>query len=90
MKKTLKELALEMGYKESDFANAEGWKEGYMTFLQLDPRHAIFEDEKGLHLTDLVSWASFAPRVIGRKSNVTESGLNFQLAQYRRYLKQIA
>ena len=87
--KTLKEIALEAGYKETDFQGAQGWKDDFMSFLMLDPRHAIFQDDKGLHLTDMVSWASFNPRVIGRKSNVTRKGLEFQIAQYKRYLKQV-
>lgn len=89
MKKTLKELALELGYGEDRFSPAQGWKDTYQ-FLMLDERHAIMEDERGLHLTDLVSWARFSPITIGRKSNVTLKGLQFQLAQFARYKKQIA
>jgi hypothetical protein len=46
-------------------------------------------DEKGLHLTDVMSWASFSPRTIGRKSNATAKGLQFQLGQYKVWMKQI-
>jgi len=42
-----------------------------------------------LHLTDLVSWAKFSPITIGRKSNATAKGLQFQIAQFLRYKKQI-
>lgn len=80
MKATLKELANEMNIDQKYFEN---------DFLMLDNRYAVMQDEKGLHLTDLVSWASFSPRTIGRKSNATVKGLQFQLAQYKIYMKQI-
>ena len=89
MSATLKDLALELGYNEKDFQGANGWKDEYRTFLVLDQRHAIFQDDKGLHLTDLVSWARFSPITIGRKSSATMQGLKFQLAQYKRYMAQI-
>jgi len=88
MKATLKEIALEMGYTVENFTGAQGWKEDSFQFLALDERHAIMEDEKGLHLTDLVSWARFSPRLIGRKSSVTRKGLEFQIAQLARYKKE--
>jgi hypothetical protein len=47
------------------------------------------QDEKGLHLTDVLSWAGFNPIKIGRKSNATVKGLQFQLGQYKVYIKQI-
>jgi hypothetical protein len=47
------------------------------------------QDEKGLHLTDVLSWARFSPIKIGRKSNATVKGLQFQLGQYKVYIKQI-
>lgn len=84
MKKTLKEIAQDMGYEKYIDES------GNMTVLNLDGRYAIMEDEKGLHLTDLVSWARFSPVKIGKKSNVTVKGLQFQLAQFARYKKQIA
>jgi hypothetical protein len=83
VKATLKEIAKEAGLE----AGLED--RGGMTFLALDNRYAVLEDSKGLHLTDLVSWASFSPRKIGRKSNVTRKGLEFQIAQLARYKKQI-
>lgn len=82
MKKTLKEIALEMGFAPESMER-EGW-------LMLDERFAVIEDEKGLHLTDAVSWARFSPIKIGRKSSVTEKGLRFQIAQLAQYKKQIA
>jgi len=84
MKKTLKEIAQDMGYEKYIDES------GNMTVLNLDGRYAIMEDEKGLHLTDLVSWAKFSPRTIGKKSSVTRKGLEFQIAQLARYKKQIA
>jgi len=89
MTKTLKDLALELGYDESKLQGAQGWKEDTFQFLMLDERYGVFQDDKGLHLTDLVSWARFSPRIIGRKSNATVKGLQFQVAQFLRYKKQI-
>jgi hypothetical protein len=80
MAKTLKELAQELNIDEKYFDN---------DFLMLDSRIAVMQDEKGLHLTDLLSWARFSPITIGRKSNATVKGLQFQLDQYKRYIKQI-
>jgi hypothetical protein len=82
-KATLKEIAKDLGL--------DGGLEdrGGMIFLALDNRYAVMEDEKGLHLTDLVSWARFSPMTIGRKSSVTRKGLEFQIAQLARYKKQI-
>jgi hypothetical protein len=80
MRKTLKEVALEIGIDEKYFQN---------NFLMLDDRYAVMQDEKGLHLTDVLSWASFNPRKIGRQSNATAKGLRFQLGQYKVYIKQI-
>jgi hypothetical protein len=80
MPKTLRELAQEAGIDEKYFQN---------DFLMLDERIAIMQDEKGLHLTDLLSWARFSPITIGRKSNATAKGLQFQLGQYKVYKKQI-
>ena len=77
---TLKELAAATGIDEKYFDR---------DFLMLDQRHAVMQDDKGLHLTDLVSWARFSPITIGRKSNATIKGLQFQLAQYKRYMAQI-
>ena len=83
MKATLKEIALEMGYEREKIE-----ERGEMTFLNLDERHAVIGDEKGLHLTDLVSWARFSPIKIGRKSSITRKGLEFQIAQLRLYKQQ--
>jgi len=80
MKKTLKELATEIGIDEKYFQN---------NFLMLDDRYAVMQDEKGLHLTDVLSWARFNPIKIGRQSNATAKGLQFQLGQYKIYIKQI-
>ena len=80
MKKTLKELAREIGIEEKYFDN---------NFLMLDNRFAVMQDEKGLHLTDVLSWASFNPIKIGRQSNATVKGLRFQLGQYKVYIKQL-
>jgi len=88
MKATLKEIALEMGYTADNFTGAQGWKEDSFQFLALDERYAVIEDEKGLHLTDLVSWARFSPIKIGKKSSVTRKGLEFQIAQLARYKKE--
>lgn len=84
MKKNLRELALEMGFSEEKLNPNSG-----MNCLNLDNRFGVIEDEKGLHLTDLVSWARFSPITIGRKSSVTRKGLEFQIAQLARYKKQI-
>jgi hypothetical protein len=81
MTKTLKELAQELNIDEKYFDG---------NFLMLDARYAVMQDEKGLHLTDVLSWAQFSPRTIGRKSNATAKGLQFQLGQYKVYMKQIA
>jgi hypothetical protein len=81
MTKTLKELAQELNIDKKYFQN---------NFLMLDDRYAVMQDEKGLHLTDVLSWAKFSPRTIGRKSNATAKGLQFQLGQYKVYMKQIA
>jgi hypothetical protein len=80
MKKTLKELAAEINIDEKYFEN---------NFLMLDNRFAVMQDEKGLHLTDVFSWASFSPIKIGRQSNATIKGLQFQLGQYKVYIKQL-
>jgi hypothetical protein len=80
MSKTLKELATEAGIGEECFQQ---------NFLMLDDRYAVMQDEKGLHLTDVLSWARFSPIKIGRKSNATAKGLQFQLGQYKVYIKQI-
>jgi hypothetical protein len=77
--KTLRELAKEAGIDEKYFDR---------DFLMLDQRYAIMQDEKGLHLTDVMSWASFSPRTIGRKSNATAKGLQFQVGQYKVWMKQ--
>jgi hypothetical protein len=82
-KQTLKEIALEMGYSEEQLSPNSG-----MPCLNLDNRFGVIEDEKGLHLTDLVSWARFSPITIGRKSSVTRKGLEFQIAQLRLFKKQ--
>jgi hypothetical protein len=79
MAKTLRELARELEIDEKYFER---------DFLMLDQRHAIMQDEKGLHLTDVMSWASFSPRTIGRKSNATAKGLQFQLGQYKVWMRQ--
>ena len=81
MPKTLKELATEAGISENYFQN---------DFLMLDNRYAVMQDEKGLHLTDVLSWARFSPVKIGRKSNATAKGLQFQLGQYKVYIKQVS
>ena len=80
MSKTLKELATELNIDHKYFDN---------NFLMLDNRFGVMQDDKGLHLTDVVSWARFSPITIGRKSNATAKGLQFQLAQYKRYIKQL-
>ncbi len=77
-KQTLKEIALEMGFSESALER-ENW-------VMLDERFAVIADDKGLHLTDLVSWARFAPIKIGRKSSITRKGLEFQIAQLKQYM----
>lgn len=79
MKKTLKELATELGYQNA--LVQDKW-------LMLDERFMVMEDEKGLHLSDAMSWAAFNPIKIGRKSSVTQKGLEFQIAQLRLYKKQ--
>ena len=88
MKATLKEIALEMGYTADNFTGVQGWKEDSFQFLALDERFAVMQDDKGLHLTDLVSWARFSPIKIGKKSSITRKGLEFQIAQLRLYKKQ--
>jgi hypothetical protein len=80
MAKTLQKLAQEAGIDLKHFDN---------NFLMLDQRIAIIQDEKGLHLTDVLSWARFSPIKIGRKSNATAKGLQFQLGQYKVYKKQL-
>jgi hypothetical protein len=80
MAKTLQELAQELSIDAKHFDN---------NFLMLDNRYAVMQDDKGLHLTDVLSWASFSPRTIGRKSNSTVKGLQFQLGQYKVYIKQL-
>lgn len=80
MKKTLRELAKDLSIDEKHFDG---------NFLMLDNRYAVMQDEKGLHLTDVLSWASFSPRTIGRQSNATVKGLQFQLGQYKVYMRQI-
>ena len=80
MRQTLRELALEMGFNESALER-ENW-------LMLDERFAVIADEKGLHLTDAVSWARFSPIKIGRKSSLTRKGLEIQIAQLKLYKKQ--
>ena len=80
MSKTLRELATEIEIDEKYFQN---------NFLMLDDRYAVTQDEKGLHLTDVLSWARFNPIKIGGKSNATVKGLRFQLGQYKVYIKQI-
>jgi hypothetical protein len=82
MKKTLKEIALEMGYSEENLSPSG-------ELLILDPRYGVMEDGKGLHLIDLPSFAGFRFAYIGRKSGVTRKGLEFQIAQLARYKKQI-
>jgi hypothetical protein len=80
MAKTLQELAQELSIDAKHFDN---------NFLMLDNRYAVMQDDKGLHLTDVFSWASFSPIKIGRKSNSTVKGLQFQLGQYKVYIKQL-
>ena len=80
MAKTLQELAQELSIDPKHFDN---------NFLMLDGRFAVMQDDKGLHLTDVFSWASFNPIKIGRKSNATAKGLQFQLGQYKVYIKQL-
>jgi hypothetical protein len=80
MAKTLQELAQELSIDAKHFDN---------NFLMLDNRYAVMQDDKGLHLTDVFSWASFNPIKIGRKSNSTVKGLQFQLGQYKVYIKQL-
>jgi hypothetical protein len=82
MNKTLKEIALEMGYSEENLSPAGN-------LLIIDPRYGVSADEKGLHLIDLPSFAGFRFATIGRKSSVTRKGLEFQIAQLARYKKQI-
>lgn len=81
MPKTLRELAQDAGISEEFLQN---------DFLMLDGDIAVMQDEKGLHLTSLISWARFNPIKIGRKSNATAKGLQFQLGQYKIYKKQLA
>jgi hypothetical protein len=80
MATTLRELAKDAGIDEKFFQQ---------NFLMLDDRIAVMQDEKGLHLTDVLSWARFSPVKIGRKSNATAKGLQFQLGQYKVYIKQL-
>jgi hypothetical protein len=80
-KQTLHEIATEMGFNENALER-ENW-------VMLDERFAVIADDKGLHLTDALSWARFAPIKIGRKSSITRKGLEFQIAQLKKYLKQI-
>jgi hypothetical protein len=82
-KQNLREIALEMGYTGEQLSPNSG-----MNCLNLDNRFGVIEDEKGLHLTDLVSWARFSPITIGRKSSVTRKGLEFQIAQLNTFKKQ--
>ena len=89
MAKSLHDLALQAGFSENDLTIMATKAGAGSFFLSLDERHAIFQDDSGLHLTDLVSWARFSPCTIGRKSNATLKGLQFQLAQYKRYMIQI-
>lgn len=80
MATTLQELAKQLQIDEKHFES---------NFLMLDNRYAVMQDEKGLHLTDVFSWAGFNPVKIGRKSNATAKGLQFQLGQYKVYIKQL-
>jgi hypothetical protein len=80
MAKTLQELAQGLEIDLKYFDN---------NFLMLDDRYAVMQDDKGLHLTDVLSWARFNPITIGRKSNATLKGLQFQLGQYKVYIKQL-
>lgn len=80
MPKTLQELAQGLEIDLKHFDN---------NFLMLDNRYAVMQDDKGLHLTDTLSWAKFSPITIGRKSNATIKGLQFQLGQYKVYIKQL-
>jgi hypothetical protein len=80
MATTLQELAKQLQIDGKHFES---------NFLMLDNRYAVMQDEKGLHLTDVLSWAGFNPVKIGRKSNATAKGLQFQLGQYKVYIKQL-
>lgn len=80
MSEKLREIAREIGLGE-ECLGRDNW-------VMLDERYGVIQDEKGLHLTDLLSWARFSPVKIGKKSSVTRKGLEFQIAQLKIYKKQ--
>ena len=81
MKKTLSEIATEKGFQEGLYPSGD--------YVEIEPfRYAIAQKNGALYLLD-VSKTLFNARQIGRKSGATEKGFEFQLAQLKRWKKQI-
>lgn len=81
MKKTLADLATEKGFQEGLYPSGD--------YVEIEPfRYAIAQKNGALYLLD-VSKTLFNARQIGRKSSLTEKGFEFQIAQLKRWKKQI-
>ena len=81
MKKTLAEIATEKGFQEGLYPSGD--------YVEIEPfRYAIAQKNGALYLLD-VSKTLFNARQIGRKSSLTEKGFEFQIAQLKRWKKQI-
>jgi hypothetical protein len=80
MKKTLADLAKEKGFEAGLYPSGD--------YVEIEPfRYAIAQKNGALYLLD-VSKTLFNARQIGRKSSLTEKGLEFQIAQLKIYKKQ--
>jgi hypothetical protein len=81
MKKTLADLAKEKGFEGGLYPSGD--------YVEIEPfRYAIAQKNGSFYLLD-VSKTLFNARQIGRKSGATEKGFEFQIAQLKRWKKQI-
>lgn len=83
-RKTLRELAQELGLEENLYPNGAIGAD----ILEIEPQFGIIEREGKIKLIDLISLARFNPITIGRQASITKQGFNALLAQLNLYKRQ--
>lgn len=83
-KKTLRELAQELGLEENLYPNGAIGAD----ILQINPAFGVVEREGKIKLLDLASLARFNPITIGRQASITTQGFHALLAQLKLYERQ--
>ena len=83
-KKTLRELAKELGLEENLYPNGTIGAD----ILQINPAFGVVEREGKIKLIDLASLARFNPITIGRQASITTQGFHALLAQLKLYERQ--